>query len=41
VRVKLISLIAIFRKELFSSGVERHGGWAVIQPKEMIRSGKE
>jgi hypothetical protein len=38
--VKLISLIAIFRKELFSSGVERRGSWAVIQPIEMICGGK-
>ena len=40
-RVKLISLVAIFRKELFSSGVERRGSWAVIQPIEMIRCGKD
>jgi hypothetical protein len=39
--VKLISLVAIFRKELFSSGVERRGSWAVIQPIEMIRCGKD
>ena len=40
-RVKLISLVGIFRKELFSSGVERRGSWAVIQPIEMIGGGKD
>ena len=40
-RVKLISLVGIFREELFSSGVERRGSWAVIQPIEMIGGGKD
>src|SRR5207248_5284344 len=40
VRVKLISLVGIFRKELFSSGVVRRGSWAVIQPIELIGGGK-
>jgi hypothetical protein len=35
-RVKLISLVAIFRKELFSSGVERPSSRAIVQPIEMI-----
>ena len=40
-RVKLISPVAIFRKELFSSRIQRSGTWAVVQPIEMIRSGKD
>ena len=40
-RVELISLVGIFRKELFSSGVQRRGSWAVIQPIKMIGGGKD
>ena len=38
--VKLISVIAIFRKKVFSSGIQRGSSWAVVQPVEMIGSGE-
>jgi hypothetical protein len=38
---KLIFLIAIFRKQLFGSGIQRSGCWPVVQPIEMIGSGKD
>ena len=39
--VKLISLFAIIRKELFRSGIQRGSGWAIVQPIEMIGSIKD
>lgn len=39
--VKLISLFAIIGKQLFSPGIQRGSGWAIVQPIEVIGSIKD
>jgi hypothetical protein len=38
--VKLVSLVAILREKRFSSGIERGGSGAVVQPIKMIGGGE-